>query len=82
MVRMRRMNIKDQFEDYDRYPHKNYITKQQFKQCIARLGLSSDPKEFEILCKKYKCTDLDDMNYHAFVNDIDVEVKSNIEWSS
>lgn len=82
MVRMRRMNIKDQFEDYDRYPHKNYITKQQFKQCIARLGLSSDPKEFEILCKKYKCTDLDDMNYHAFVNDIDVEVKSSIEWSS
>ncbi|KAK8887144.1 hypothetical protein M9Y10_038182 [Tritrichomonas musculus] len=82
MVRMRRMNIKEQFEDYDRMPHKNYITMQQFKQCIARLGLSSDPREFEILCKKYKCTDLDDMNYHAFVNDIDVEVKSSIEWSS
>ena len=67
----RRMNIREQFEDYDRAPHKNYITKQQFKQCIARLGLSNDPREFEVLCKRYKCTDLDDVNYHAFCDDID-----------
>ena len=67
----RRMNIREQFEDYDRAPHKNYITKQQFKQCIARLGLSSDPREFDVLCKRYRCTDLDDVNYHAFCDDID-----------
>lgn len=67
----KRMNISEQFIDYDRAPRKNYITKQQFKQCIARLGLSTNPKEFDILCKKYRCTDLDDMNYMAFCNDIE-----------
>jgi len=67
----KRMNIQEQFIDYDKKPRKNYITKQQFKQCIARLGLTTDPKEFDILCKKYRCTMLDDMNYHAFCNDIE-----------
>ena len=67
----RRMNIRDQFEDYDRAPRKNYITKQQFKQSISRLGLSSNPAELDLLCKKYRCTDLDDMNYNAFIKDID-----------
>ncbi|EAX89722.1 EF hand family protein [Trichomonas vaginalis G3] len=67
----KRMNIQEQFTDYDRMPRKNYITKQQFKQCIARLGLSTSPREYDILCKKYRCTDLDDMNYMAFCNDIE-----------
>jgi hypothetical protein len=67
----KRMNIEEQFMDYDRAPRKNYITKQQFKQCIARLGLSTNPREFDVLCKKYRCTDLDDMNYNAFCNDIE-----------
>lgn len=67
----RRMNIREQFMDYDKAPHKNYITQQQFKQSIARLGLTADPHEFEILCKHYRCTDLDDMNYLAFCKDID-----------
>jgi Ca2+-binding EF-hand superfamily protein len=71
MVRTRRMNIKEQFMDYDKAPRKSYITKQQFKQSIARLGLSTDPKEFDLLCKKYRCTDLDDMNYMAFCHDIE-----------
>ena len=70
----KRMRIEEQFEDYDRAPRKNYITKQQFKQCIARLGLSKDPKEFDILCKKYRCTDLDDMTYRAFCNDIETGI--------
>lgn len=73
MVITRRMNIREQFADYDKAPHKNFITKQQFKQCIARLGLSTDPREFDVLCKKYRCTDLDDMNYQAFCNDIESE---------
>ena len=67
----KRMNIEEQFMDYDRAPRKNYITKQQFKQCIARLGLSTNPHEFDVLCKKYRCTDLDDMNYNAFCSDIE-----------
>ncbi|OHT01234.1 EF hand family protein [Tritrichomonas foetus] len=71
IVLTRRMNIKEQFEDYDRAPRKNYITKQQFKQSIARLGLSTNQTELDLLCKKYRCTDLDDMNYHAFIDDID-----------
>ena len=70
-VLTRRMNIKEQFTDYDKHPRKNYITKQQFKQSIARLGLSSNPTELDLLCKKYRCTDLDDMNYNQFCNDID-----------
>lgn len=71
MVLTRRMNIREQFYDYDQHPKKNYITKQQFKQSIARLGLSTNPTEFDLLCKKYRCTDLDDMNYQQFCNDID-----------
>lgn len=67
----RRMNIREQFADYDRSPHKNYITKQQFKQSIARLGLTHDPHEFDVLCKHYRCTDLDDMNYQQFCRDVD-----------
>jgi Ca2+-binding EF-hand superfamily protein len=67
----RRMNIREQFKDYDKKPRKSYITKQQFKQSIARLGLATEPAEFDILCKKYRCTDLDDMNYQAFCQDID-----------
>lgn len=70
-VLTRRMNIKEQFTDYDKHPRKNYITKQQFKKSIARLGLSSNPTELDLLCKKYRCTDLDDMNYNQFCNDID-----------
>jgi hypothetical protein len=70
-VAARRINVRDQFADYDREPHKNFITKQQFKQCIARLGLSTEPNEYDVLCMKYRCTDLDDMNYHAFCDDID-----------
>ena len=82
IIKTRRMNIKDQFEDYDRKPHKNYITKQQFKQCIARLGLSSDPKEFAILCKNYRCTEYEDMNYRQFCDDVDVIDVPNVTFSS
>lgn len=69
----RRMNIREQFQDYDKVPRKNFITRQQFKQCIARLGLSTDPREFELLCKRYSCTELEDMNYRAFCDEIDRE---------
>ncbi|KAK8899790.1 hypothetical protein M9Y10_002112 [Tritrichomonas musculus] len=70
-VATRRMEVRQQFEDYDKRPRRNYITKAQFKQCIGRLGLSSDENELELLCKRYKCTDLDEQNYHAFCNDIE-----------
>jgi hypothetical protein len=70
-VGTRRMNIKEQFMDYDRKPRKSFITKQQFKQSVARLGLVNDAAELDLLCRKYRCTDLDDMNYLAFCNDID-----------
>jgi hypothetical protein len=70
-VNTRRMNIKEQFMDYDKKPRKSFITKQQFKQSIARLGLVSDPAECDLLCKKYQCTELDDMNYQAFCHDVD-----------
>lgn len=66
----KRLNIVEQFMDYDKMPRKNYVTKQQFKQCIARLGLSTNPAEYDVLCKKYRCTDMDDMNYMAFCRDI------------
>jgi len=69
-VTTRRMEILHQFEDYDKSPHRNFITKAQFRQCIGRLGLSSDEKELNLLCKKYKCTDLDEMDYQAFCNDV------------
>lgn len=72
MIRTRRMNIKEQFTDYDYAPRKNYITKQQFKQSITRLGLTTNPTELDLLCSKYRCTDLDDMNYQAFIDDVDV----------
>ncbi|EAX86672.1 EF hand family protein [Trichomonas vaginalis G3] len=71
VVTTRRMNIRDQFEDYDRKPYKNYITKQQFRQSISRLGLSTNRDELDILCKKYKNTDLDEVNYIQFCKDID-----------
>lgn len=71
IVTTRRMNIRDQFEDYDRKPYKNYITKQQFRQSISRLGLSTNRDELDVLCKKYKNTDLDEVNYMQFCNDID-----------
>ena len=69
-VTTRRMEVRQEFEDYDKKPRRNYITRAQFRQCIGRLGLTSDEKELDILCKRYKCTDLDEMNYHAFCNDI------------
>jgi Ca2+-binding EF-hand superfamily protein len=70
-VSTRRVAVRQQFDDYDRAPHRNFITKAQFKQCIGRLGLSSDDDEMELLCKRYRCTDLDEQNYHAFCKDID-----------
>jgi Ca2+-binding EF-hand superfamily protein len=70
-VAMRRMEVRQQFDDYDRRPHRNFITKAQFKQCVGRLGLTRDENEMELLCKRYKCTDLDEQNYHAFCNDVD-----------
>jgi Ca2+-binding EF-hand superfamily protein len=73
IVITRRMNIREQFWDYDRRPHKSYISMQQFKQSIARLGLTTRPHDFDVLCKRYCCTDLGDMNYRAFCNDIDPE---------
>lgn len=73
MVRTRRMNIRDQFCDYDIKPHKNYISMQQFKQSITRLGLTTRVRDLELLCKKYKCTDMADMNYLAFCRAIDPE---------
>jgi Ca2+-binding EF-hand superfamily protein len=69
-VSTRRINVRQQFEDYDRAPHRNYITKTQFRQCIGRLGLTNDQGELELLCKKYRCTDLDEQNYNAFCNDV------------
>ena len=57
-VTTRRMEIRQQFEDYDKFPHRNYITRAQFRQRIGRLGLSTDE------------TDLDEMNYRAFCSDI------------
>ena len=74
VVISRRMNIIEQFSDYDKAPHKNYITKQQFKQCIARLGLTTSAYELDLLCKKFKCTDLEDMNYKAFCHEMDNNV--------
>jgi Ca2+-binding EF-hand superfamily protein len=71
MVTNRRMNIREQFMDYDTQPRKCYITKQQFKQSIARLGLTTSPGEFDLLCRKYRCTDLEEQNYLAFCNDVD-----------
>jgi Ca2+-binding EF-hand superfamily protein len=73
IVRSRRMNIREQFWDYDRKPRKCYISMQQFRQSIARLGLTKKPRDLEILCKRYCSTDLNDMNYYAFCNDIDPE---------
>jgi Ca2+-binding EF-hand superfamily protein len=67
----RRMNVKEQFWDYDTKPRKSFISMQQFKQCIARLGLATRPREFEVLCKHYSSTNMNDMNYMAFCNDVD-----------
>jgi Ca2+-binding EF-hand superfamily protein len=67
----KRMNVREQFWDYDHKPRKCFISMQQFKQSIARLGLASKPRELEILSKHYCCTDLNDMNYAAFCNDVD-----------
>jgi hypothetical protein len=43
---------REQFWDYDHKPRKSLITMQQFKQCIARLGLASRPHDFDVLCKR------------------------------
>ena len=69
-IMTRRMEIRQQFEDYDRLPKRKYITKSQFKQCIGRLSVPTTEKELELLCKRYKCTDLDEVNYIAFVADV------------
>jgi Ca2+-binding EF-hand superfamily protein len=73
IVRTRRMNIKEQFWDYDQKPRKCFVSMQQFKQSIARLGLTNNPRDFEVLCKRYCSTDMNDMNYQAFCNDVDPE---------
>jgi hypothetical protein len=49
----RKMNIQEQFADSDRARHEKFIPKQPFKQCIARLELSLNVRESEILCKPY-----------------------------
>jgi Ca2+-binding EF-hand superfamily protein len=70
LVATRRVEVKQQFEDYDRAPHRNYVTKAQFKQCVGRLGFFLNDEELELLCERYKCTDLDETNYKAFCDDI------------
>jgi Ca2+-binding EF-hand superfamily protein len=69
-VSTRRVEVRQQFEDYDKAPHRNYVTKAQFKQCVGRLGLTNDDTELELLCKRYRCTGLDEQNYNAFCNNI------------
>jgi Ca2+-binding EF-hand superfamily protein len=71
LVANRRINLREQFYDYDYRPRKCYVTLQQFKQSLARLGLTTDSKDFEILCKRYRCTDMNDMNYVLFCRDVD-----------
>jgi hypothetical protein len=73
IVRTKRMNIKEQFWDFDRKPRKCFVSMQQFKQSIARLGLTNKPRDFELLCKRYCSTDMNDMNYEAFCRDVDPE---------
>jgi Ca2+-binding EF-hand superfamily protein len=70
LVATRRVDVKQQFESYDRAPHRNFVTKAQFKQCVSRLGFALQDEELEVLCEKYKCTDLDEMNYGAFCSDV------------
>ena len=70
-ISTRRQEVRAEFQDYDRVPHKNYITKTQFKRCISRLNLSTDENELELLARRYRCTDLDECNYNAFCNDIE-----------
>jgi Ca2+-binding EF-hand superfamily protein len=77
-VSTRRVECRHQFDDYDKAPHRNYVTKAQFKQCVGRLGLTNDDEELELLCQRYRCTDLDEQNYLAFVNDI--EATCNWTW--
>jgi Ca2+-binding EF-hand superfamily protein len=70
LVATRRVEVKQQFQDYDKAPHRNFVTKAQFKQCIGRLGFALTDDELELLCQRYKCTDLDEANYNAFCNDV------------
>jgi hypothetical protein len=69
----RRINLRQQFYDYDYKPRKCFVTCQQFKQSLARLGLTNKEGDYAILCKRYRCTDMNDMNYVQFCRDMDPE---------
>lgn len=69
-VKSRRVEVLQQFQNYDRAPHRNYITRAHFCQSLLRLGLTTSEKEMELLSKAFRCTDLDEVNYSAFVREI------------
>jgi len=72
-VKDRRLNVFPFFKDFDRGTcYSGNVTKNQFSRILAILGLTVQPEDFRILCKKFeeqhKQTEI---NYPAFVQAID-----------
>jgi Ca2+-binding EF-hand superfamily protein len=82
-VRVRRLQIKPIFQDYDRkavtktiskFCHRvGTVTKAQFKQglAIALSGMPFNEREYDLLCRKFD--ENGDVNYVAFAEQIDAE---------
>ena len=47
------------------------VTKNQFARILAILGMTVQPEDFRILCKKFEEQHKGDINYPAFVQAID-----------
>ncbi|KXJ27651.1 hypothetical protein AC249_AIPGENE16872 [Exaiptasia diaphana] len=73
-VRKRRLMVYPYFKDYDR--SKGYtrgVTKTQFARLLHFLSLDLQPRELELICKKYEYPVGGDINYPAFSQAIDSE---------
>ncbi|XP_063718661.1 uncharacterized protein LOC134845608 isoform X2 [Symsagittifera roscoffensis] len=71
-VRDRRLNVFPFFKDFDRGKcYSGNVTKNQFARILAILGMTVQPEDFRILCKKFEEQHKGDINYPAFVQAID-----------
>ncbi|XP_075260146.1 uncharacterized protein LOC142351824 isoform X2 [Convolutriloba macropyga] len=71
-VKDRRLMVFPFFKDFDRGKcYSGNVTKNQFARILAILGLTVQPEDFRLLCKKFEEQHKGDINYPAFVQAID-----------
>lgn len=75
-VTTHRLYLKDAFIDFDRTDkdtNSTHITPNRFERALDTVGLKLLPQEYKLLSEKYSDSDNGEVNYRAFLQDVDWE---------